>query len=242
MPGLAADGQTLLRVPGSLTLGRILAVGRGIIVNAGLSLKEAALLDRAAAVDLACRAGAGTAMQGRVVEARGAAGAAAGGVVLAALLRGGGVGDVLGDGVLRANGGGVDAVALAGLGHGVVAAVKVLALLQMLGEVVGLGGELAVQAEQALLLGRERADVNLVLLVRIHLVDGHANDQALYSPIDRRVNASILPTEEKKQTKAYWGAGSGMPVIRSRGWVFLRAPQGHDVVSESRSLGNRLWR
>ena len=85
-------------------------------------------------------------------EVWGAAGAAA---VLAALLRRGGMGDVLGDGVLRSDGGGVDAVALAGLGHGVVAAVKVLALLEVLGEVVALGGKLAVETEEALLLGGE---------------------------------------------------------------------------------------
>lgn len=87
-----------------------------------------------------------------VGQVRGAAGAA---VVLAALLRRGGVGDVLGDGVLGSDGGGVDAVAFSGLGHGVVAAVKVLALLEVLGEVVALGGELAVEAEEALLLGGE---------------------------------------------------------------------------------------
>jgi hypothetical protein len=58
--------------------------------------------------------------------------------------------------VLGADGAGVDAVALAGLGHGVVAGVEVLAVLEMLGEVVGAGGELAVEAEEALLLGGER--------------------------------------------------------------------------------------
>ena len=58
--------------------------------------------------------------------------------------------DVLGDGVLGADGARVDAVGLAGFGEGVVAAVEVLALLEVLGEVVGAGGELAVEAEEAL--------------------------------------------------------------------------------------------
>lgn len=65
------------------------------------------------------------------------------------------VGDLFGDGVLGADGAGVDTVALAGLGHGVVAAVKVLALLEVLGEVVGAAGQLPVEPEEALLLGRE---------------------------------------------------------------------------------------
>ena len=65
------------------------------------------------------------------------------------------VGDVLRDGVLAADGARVDAVALPGLAHGVVAAVKVFALLEMLGEVVAAVGELAIQPEEPLLLGRE---------------------------------------------------------------------------------------
>jgi len=47
---------------------------------------------------------------------------------------------------------GVDAVGLSGLGERVVAAVEVLALLEVLGEVVGARGQLAVEAEEALLL------------------------------------------------------------------------------------------
>lgn len=65
------------------------------------------------------------------------------------------VGYVLWDGVLRPDGARVDAVGLAGLGEGVVARVEVLALLEVLGKVVGAGGELAVEAEEALLLGGE---------------------------------------------------------------------------------------
>ena len=81
------------------------------------------------------------------------AGAAA--VVGAAVDGRGEVWDVLGDGVLGADSAGIDAIALAGLGHGVVARVEVLALLEVLGEVVGPGGELAVEAEEALLVGGE---------------------------------------------------------------------------------------
>ena len=64
--------------------------------------------------------------------------------------------DVLGNWVLRADGAGVDTVALAGLGHGVVARVEVLAVLEVLGEVVGARGELAVEPEEALFFGGER--------------------------------------------------------------------------------------
>lgn len=63
--------------------------------------------------------------------------------------------DVLGHGVLAADGARVDAVALARLAHGIVAAVKVLALLEVLGEVVAAAGQLAVQPEEPLLLGGE---------------------------------------------------------------------------------------
>jgi hypothetical protein len=63
------------------------------------------------------------------------------------------MGNVFGDRVLGADGAGIDAIAFAGLGHGIVARVEVFAVLEMLGEVVGAGGELAVEAEEALLLG-----------------------------------------------------------------------------------------
>lgn len=100
---------------------------------------------------------------------------------------------VFGHGVFAADVARVDAVALASLLHGVVAAVEVLALLEGLAEVVGAVGEFAVQAEEALFFGGEGllggggclsvdrlsrwmgrgwctyAHVNLVLLVGIHL-------------------------------------------------------------------------
>lgn len=58
--------------------------------------------------------------------------------------------DILGHGMLGAHAAGVDAVGLAGFGERVVARVEVLALFQVLGEMVGSGGELAVEAEEAL--------------------------------------------------------------------------------------------
>lgn len=60
------------------------------------------------------------------------------------------MGDVLRHGMLGAHATGVDAVCLAGFGERVVAAVEILALFQMLGEMVGSRGELAVEAEEAL--------------------------------------------------------------------------------------------
>jgi tetrahydromethanopterin S-methyltransferase subunit C len=68
--------------------------------------------------------------------------------------------DVLGHGVLRSDGAGVDTVGLAGLGEGVVAAVEVLALLEVLGELVAAGWELAVEAEEALLFGRKGLNIS----------------------------------------------------------------------------------
>lgn len=65
------------------------------------------------------------------------------------------MGDVLRDRVLRAHGASIDTVTTASLGHGVIAGVEVLAVLEVLGEVIGAGWEFAVEAEQALLLGGE---------------------------------------------------------------------------------------
>lgn len=63
--------------------------------------------------------------------------------------------DVLREGVLGADAAGVDARGLAGFGERVVAAVEVFAVFELLGEVVGFGGEFAVEAEEALLVGGE---------------------------------------------------------------------------------------
>jgi len=56
-----------------------------------------------------------------------------------------------------------------GFGKSVVAAVKVFAFLELVLEEIFLVGQLAVEAEEALLIAREGIDVDLVLLVRIHL-------------------------------------------------------------------------
>lgn len=63
--------------------------------------------------------------------------------------------DVLRDWVLGANSTGINTVALAGLGHGIVARVEVLSVLEVFGEVIGARGQLAVQSEEALLLRGE---------------------------------------------------------------------------------------
>lgn len=80
--------------------------------------------------------------------------------------------DVLGYGVLRPNGTGVDTIAFAGLGHGIITGIEVLAILEMLGEVIGAGRKLAVKAEETLLLWREGLDVHLVLLEGVHDCSG----------------------------------------------------------------------
>ena len=74
---------------------------------------------------------------------------------VAAANRAGEMGDIFGHGVLAANASGVDAVTFAGLAHGIVAAVEILALFKVLCEVVASAGELSVESEEALLLGRE---------------------------------------------------------------------------------------
>ncbi len=131
----------------------LLIVVVGVITGAGLALEQAALLDGAAGeadagADLVA---AHTAADAGVVLVARAAIEAAGGLARARQVR-----NVLGHGVLAADAARVQLVALAGLGHGVVAAVEVLALLQVLGEVVGLGRQLAIEAEQSLLIGGER--------------------------------------------------------------------------------------
>lgn len=80
------------------------------------------------------------------------------------------MGDVLGNRVLGSDSASIDAVTLARLGHGVVARIEVLAVLQVLGEMVGARGEFAVKAEETLFLRGKGRDVDLVLLKRVHLV------------------------------------------------------------------------
>lgn len=126
------------RAFGGETSSLVLLLG---IIGARLTVQKAALLDGGTAL---VGAGAGSTADAAVML---------GGAVVA--VGRGEVGDVLGNRVLGAHGARVDRVALASLGHGIVAAVEVLAVLQVLREVVRLGGQLAVEAEEALLLGRE---------------------------------------------------------------------------------------
>jgi len=74
--------------------------------------------------------------------------------------------------VLGAYAASVDRACLASFGQGVIAGVEILSLLEMLGHVVGLGWKLAIQSEETLLIGRQRSDVNFVLLMRVHLDSG----------------------------------------------------------------------
>ena len=151
IPGpLSTDGDGIASRGGCccvccvLLLLLILSLG---VVGTRLALKEAALLDGAASLD----AGDGAVVGVLGNAARRRSGAASVDVV-------GGrreVGDVLGDGVLGAYGAGVDTVALAGLGHGIVARVEVLALLEMFGKVIGAGRQLAVETEETLFLRGE---------------------------------------------------------------------------------------
>jgi hypothetical protein len=78
--------------------------------------------------------------------------------------------NVLRDGVLAADGARVDTVALSGLAHSIVAAVKVLALLEMLREVVAAAGQLAIQAEESLLLGGEGLRARVLVAGRLKAV------------------------------------------------------------------------
>lgn len=84
------------------------------------------------------------------------------------------MGDVFGDGVLRANCTGINAIAFASLGHGVVARVEVFAVLEVLREVVRSGGEFAVEPEEALFLRRERLELNYLLAVDSKYTEGLA--------------------------------------------------------------------
>lgn len=122
----------------------LVLVGFVGLVGVGLVVKEAALLNGAASLDtgdgamvgmLGDRASVGT---GSVGNSRGGVGVVDGGRE---------VGDVLGNRVLGADGTSIYTIALSGLGHGIVTGIEVFAVFEMLGEVVGAGGELAIEAE-----------------------------------------------------------------------------------------------
>jgi len=84
--------------------------------------------------------------------------------------------DVLRKRVLGADGTSVDRRSGSRLAEGIVTAVEVFAFFKLFGKVIGLGGEFAVETEKFRLLWRERADVDLVLLVGVHfgLIFGRA--------------------------------------------------------------------
>lgn len=77
--------------------------------------------------------------------------------------------DIFGEGVLGSNTAGVDRASLAGLGESIVTRVEIFPLFEVLRKMVGLGREFAVETEESLLVGREGADVDLVLLVGVHV-------------------------------------------------------------------------
>jgi hypothetical protein len=64
--------------------------------------------------------------------------------------------NVLREGMLRANTSSVNWACFSGLGKGIIARIEVLALLEMFSKVIGLRGELAIKAEESLLIGGER--------------------------------------------------------------------------------------
>lgn len=76
--------------------------------------------------------------------------------------------DVLGNWVLAADLGDTDVGGFASFGEGVVARVEVFALLKLVLKEILLVGQLAVELEQSLLVRRQPADVDLVLLMRVH--------------------------------------------------------------------------
>lgn len=137
--GIGARGRGSRRASGGIDGRLLLFLGAFQFLGARLPVEEAALLDRAAGLHAA------VVLVG-VQEVADPVGA---------VDRARQVGYVLGHRVLAAHRAGIDAVALAGLAHGIVAAVKVLSLLEVLGEVVAAAGQLAVQPEEPLLLGRE---------------------------------------------------------------------------------------
>ena len=112
-------------------------------IHTRLPVQEAALLDRAAALQ-----------SSRATRVDIAVAAAA--LACTAYARRRQVRDVFGEGMLGTDAAGVDGASFAGLGQRVVARVEVLALFEVLGQVVGLGGELAIEAEESLLVWGER--------------------------------------------------------------------------------------
>lgn len=122
----------------------LILIGFVGLVGVGLVVEEAALLDRAAGLDTGDGAMVGV-LGDRTTVGAGSVGDSGGGV---GVVDGGReVGDVLGNRVLGADGTSIYTIALSGLGHGIVTGIEVFAVFEMLGEVIGAGGELAIEAE-----------------------------------------------------------------------------------------------
>jgi hypothetical protein len=75
---------------------------------------------------------------------------------------GGEVWNVLREWVLRPDATSVNGGGLSSLGQRVVSRVEVFAFFQVFGQVVSFGGELAVETEETLFVGRERLGLQLV--------------------------------------------------------------------------------
>ena len=132
------DGRGCGRIRGLLLL---LLLGAALqFLGRGLSVEKAALLDWASGLHA-------TVVLLRMQEVTEA---------VVAADRAGQVGDILGHRVLAPHGARVDTVTLTGLAHGVIATVEVLALFQVLREMVAPTGQLAVEPEEPLLLWGER--------------------------------------------------------------------------------------
>lgn len=94
---------------------------------------------------------------------------AMGAEVVALRRRGSGeMGDVLRNRVTGSNAGDSNVGRFASLAQSIIARVEVLALLQLVLEKVLLVGDLAIHAQEALLVRAEGLDIDLVLLVGIH--------------------------------------------------------------------------
>lgn len=138
-----------------------------LLLDTGATLQEAVLLSRAAALEPR-RAGmpADTSRHRMALDARGRA------VVCSGVVRPRGrrrqVRDILRHGVTRPNVGHAHVRRLAGLAERIITRVEVLAFLELVLQEILLGRHFAVQPEQPLLIRAEGANVDLVLLVRVH--------------------------------------------------------------------------
>jgi len=104
------------------------------------------------------------------------------------------MGNVFRQGVLRTDQASVNGRSFAGFGESVVAGVEVFAFFEVLREVVGFGGEFAIEAEEALFVWGERADIDFVLLVGVHIEGIEDEDEVL---LELQVWFAIYGIEKK---------------------------------------------